>query len=165
MQNEEQSSWLIFFPFSMFCFTQFKWSQGGKVRLFLLSLFLYFFFRSYFFLSIMKKLLLPFSTLFFCSVLFASSSPLLRHLLFRVCHLVFFCSSLTPSYSSKQEQTDKFKMKCRWQSIAECHLLHLPLVMFFLHIVYTIALAISLVLAILVIILVWLFHLSGMSYR
>ncbi|CAF5058385.1 unnamed protein product, partial [Rotaria sp. Silwood1] len=36
--------------------------------------------------------------------------------------------------------------------------------MFFLHILYTIALAISLVLAILIIILVWLFHLSGMSY-
>ncbi|CAM4871515.1 unnamed protein product [Rotaria socialis] len=36
--------------------------------------------------------------------------------------------------------------------------------MFFLHIVYTIALAISLVLAILIIILVWLFHISGMGY-
>ncbi|CAF0787196.1 unnamed protein product [Adineta steineri] len=36
--------------------------------------------------------------------------------------------------------------------------------MFFLHIVYTIALAITLVLAILVITLVWLFHISGMSY-
>ena len=36
--------------------------------------------------------------------------------------------------------------------------------MFFLHIVYTIALAISLVLAILVLALVWLFHVGGMSY-
>ncbi|UJR28046.1 hypothetical protein I4U23_009302 [Adineta vaga] len=36
--------------------------------------------------------------------------------------------------------------------------------MFFLHIVYTIALSITLVLAILVVTLVWLFHISGMSY-
>lgn len=82
-----------------------------------------------------------------------------------VYHLVSFCSSFNASILVKnRRQIDKFNMKCRWQSIAECHLLRLPLVMFLLHIVYTIALASSLVLAILVLILVWLFHLSGMSY-
>ena len=37
--------------------------------------------------------------------------------------------------------------------------------MFLLHVFYTVALAISLVLAIVVILLVWMFHLFGISYR
>ena len=112
-------------------------------------------------------------TLFSSSVWFAHSLSLslytntLRYSFSRVCHLPFppcFHSSFTPPFKQKQRQIDRRKMKCRWQTIVGYHLRQLPLVMFLLHIVYTLALAISLVLAILVLALVWLFHFCGMSY-
>lgn len=158
-----------------------RWATFASLSLALLllfsfsfaSLFLVCFFRSFLSVDWEKSLVAVSlcSLAHFYSFTLSLSLRLYQHtslfILSFVCHLPFtlcFHFSSTPPCKPKQRQIDSRKMKCRWQTTVEYHLWQLPLAMFLLHIIYTLALAISLVLAILVLALVWLFHFCGMSY-